>query len=64
MKVTKQGKTVGIFWGKKSKQTILICLILGMRERGDLKMTSVFSTGTKGGAVIYSDGNGYGRNDF
>lgn len=35
-----------------------------MRERGDLKMTSVFSTGTKGGAVIYSDGNGCGRNDF
>lgn len=27
-------------------------------------MTSVFSTGTKGGVVIYSDGNGYGRNDF
>lgn len=24
-----------------------MCLILGMRERGDLKMTSVFLTGTK-----------------
>lgn len=41
-----------------------MCLILGMRERGDSNMTSVFLTCTKGGAVIYWDGNGYGRNDF
>ena len=53
MRVAKQGRTVGIFWGKKKQMDYSDVFDFGYEKRGDLKMTSVFLTCTKGGAVIY-----------